>query len=45
MDLELTGRRALITGASRNLGAAIAEGLADEGCVLALCARSGDELE
>ena len=45
MDLELKGRRALVTGASRNLGAAIAAGLADEGCSLALCARSGDALE
>jgi 3-oxoacyl-[acyl-carrier protein] reductase len=45
MDLELTGRRALITGASRNLCAAIAAGLAAEGCALALCARSADTLK
>jgi 3-oxoacyl-[acyl-carrier protein] reductase len=45
VDLELEGRRVLITGASRNLGAAIAAGLAEEGCALALCARSVDELE
>src|SRR4051794_25060272 len=45
MDLELTGKRALVTGATRGLGRAIAERLADEGCALAICARDGDEVE
>jgi NAD(P)-dependent dehydrogenase (short-subunit alcohol dehydrogenase family) len=45
MDLQLQGRRALVTGASRGIGFGIARLLAQEGCDVVLCARSAEALE
>ena len=45
MDLGLKGRRAVITGASRGIGRAIAECLAGEGANLAICARGAEGVE
>lgn len=45
MDLQLTGRRAIVTGGSKGLGAAIAKELLSEGAVVAICARNEGELE
>lgn len=42
MDLKLKGQSALITGATRGIGRAIAETLSDEGCNIAICARNPD---
>jgi 3-oxoacyl-[acyl-carrier protein] reductase len=45
VDLDLKDRVAVVTAASRGLGRAVAEALADEGVRTVLCARSQDELE
>jgi 3-oxoacyl-[acyl-carrier protein] reductase len=44
MDLGLSGKIAMITGASRGLGRAMAAALAAEGVRLSLCARGADVL-
>jgi NAD(P)-dependent dehydrogenase (short-subunit alcohol dehydrogenase family) len=44
MALSLMGKVAVVTGASRGIGAEIARELAREGCAVALAARSGDDL-
>ena len=45
MNLELSGRTALVTGASAGIGRAIAKVLAEEGARLAICGRRIPELE
>jgi 3-oxoacyl-[acyl-carrier protein] reductase len=44
MDLGLTGKVAMVTGASRGLGRAMAHALADEGMHVSICARTREPL-
>jgi NAD(P)-dependent dehydrogenase (short-subunit alcohol dehydrogenase family) len=44
MDLQLTGKRAVVTGGTRGIGLAIARGLAAEGCDVAIVGRDAEAL-
>jgi NAD(P)-dependent dehydrogenase (short-subunit alcohol dehydrogenase family) len=45
MDLNLKGRRALVTGGSKGIGKACAQILAEEGCAVMIASRDGAALE
>jgi 3-oxoacyl-[acyl-carrier protein] reductase len=45
MDLGLKGKKAIVTGATRGIGRAIADLLAAEGCDVAICARNKGPLD
>ena len=45
MNLELKGKNAIITGASKGIGRSIALALAEEGVNVAICARGEEALE
>jgi 3-oxoacyl-[acyl-carrier protein] reductase len=45
MDLELKGKTAIVGGASKGLGRACAQALAEEGANVAICSRSQPDLE
>src|SRR5438874_12333985 len=44
MDLQLTGKVAIVTGSSKGLGLASAKALAAEGCRVCICARGEETL-
>lgn len=45
MDLGLKGLKALVTGSTAGIGAAIAETLTAEGCDVAVCSRNQDRVD
>lgn len=45
MELGLRGKIAVVTGASRGIGKAIAQALLEEGCAVAICSRNTAQLD
>jgi 3-oxoacyl-[acyl-carrier protein] reductase len=45
MHIDLSGKRVIVTGASRGIGGAIATAFAREGARLAICARNADAID
>ena len=45
MDLQLTGRRALVTGGTRGIGRAVVQTLLEEGASVAFCGRDAAEVD
>ncbi len=45
MDLGLTGKRVIVTGGTRGIGAAIVDAFCNEGAIVSFCARSEAEIK